>query len=122
MYVHFGGYGGCETGAKHSSDVFKKYIYLFIFGYIGSSLLRVGPLQLWRVGATPRCSAWASHYGGLSCCRAWALGTWASAVVPRKFQSSGSVAAAHGPSCSRACGIFPDQGLNPCSLHWQADS
>ena len=21
-----------------------------------------------------------------------------------------------------ACGIFPDQGSNPCPLHWQADS
>ena len=29
---------------------------------------------------------------------------------------------AHGPSCSVACGIFPDQGSNPCPLHWQADS
>ena len=29
---------------------------------------------------------------------------------------------AHGLSCSAACGIFPDQGSNPCSLHWQADS
>ena len=28
----------------------------------------------------------------------------------------------HGPSCSAACGIFPDQGSNPCPLHWQADS
>ena len=26
------------------------------------------------------------------------------------------------PSCSAACGIFPDQGSNPCPLHWQADS
>ena len=34
----------------------------------------------------------------------------------------GSVVVAHGPSCSAACGIFPDQGLNPCHLHWQADS
>ena len=25
-------------------------------------------------------------------------------------------------SCSVACGIFPDQGSNPCPLHWQADS
>ena len=25
-------------------------------------------------------------------------------------------------SCSTACGIFPDQGSNPCPLHWQADS
>ena len=35
---------------------------------------------------------------------------------------AGSVAVAHGPSCSAACGIFPDQGSNPCPLHWQADS
>ena len=35
---------------------------------------------------------------------------------------AGSVVVAHGPSCSAACGIFPDQGLNPCPLHWQADS
>ena len=27
-----------------------------------------------------------------------------------------------GLSCSAACGIFPDQGSNPCPLHWQADS
>ena len=35
---------------------------------------------------------------------------------------AGSVVMAHGPSCSAACGIFPDQGSNPCPLHWQADS
>ena len=35
---------------------------------------------------------------------------------------TGSVLVAHGPSCSAACGIFPDQGSNPCPLHWQADS
>ena len=35
---------------------------------------------------------------------------------------AGSVVVAHGPSCSMACGIFPDQGSNPCPLHWQADS
>ena len=35
---------------------------------------------------------------------------------------AGSVIAAHGPSHSAACGIFPDQGSNPCPLHWQADS
>ena len=28
----------------------------------------------------------------------------------------------HGLSCSIACGIFTDQGSNPCLLHWQADS
>ena len=40
----------------------------------------------------------------------------------RRLSSCGSVAVAHGPSCSAACGIFPDQGANPCPLHWQADS
>ena len=48
--------------------------------------------------------------GGFSCCGARALGARAS------------VFAAHRLSCSAACGIFPDQGLNPCPLHWQADS
>ena len=33
-----------------------------------------------------------------------------------------SAIVAHGPSRSAACGIFPDQGSNPCPLHWQADS
>ena len=40
----------------------------------------------------------------------------------RSSRRAGSVVVAHGASCSAACGIFPDQGLNPCPLHWQADS
>ena len=35
---------------------------------------------------------------------------------------AGSAIVAHVPSRSAACGIFPDQGSNPCSLHWQAVS
>ena len=35
---------------------------------------------------------------------------------------AGLAVVVHGPSCSAACGIFPDQGSNPCPLHWQADS
>ena len=45
--------------------------------------------------------------------------------LPLRSTSSrrtGSVIVAHGPSCSTACGIFPDQGSNLCPLHWQADS
>ena len=45
-----------------------------------------------------------------------------SVVVARRLQNAGSVAVAHGLSCSAACGIFLDQGSNPCPLHWQADS
>ena len=44
------------------------------------------------------------------------------AAVAHGLQSSGSAAVAHRPSCSEACGIFRDQGSNPCPLHWQADS
>ena len=28
---------------------------------------------------------------------------------------------AHGLRCSKARGIFPNQGLNPCPLHWQVN-
>ena len=34
---------------------------------------------------------------------------------------AGSAVVADGPSRSAACGIFPEQGSNPCPLHWQAD-
>ena len=51
-----------------------------------------------------------------------ALGERASVVVARGLQSAGSVIVVHGLSCSAARGIFPDQGSNPCPLHWQADS
>ena len=46
----------------------------------------------------------------------------ASLVWSTGSRRAGSVVVAHGPSCSAACGIFPDQGTNPCPLHWQADS
>ena len=89
--------------------IFNLFI-LFIFGCVGSSLLCVGFLQLWRARVTLHCGARASHCDGFSCCGARALGTQASVVV------------AHGLSCSAACGIFLDQGLNPCPLHQQVDS
>ena len=56
------------------------------------------------------CSAQASHCRVFSWCRAQALGAHVSAAGARWH------------SCSVACGIFLDQGLNPCPLHWQAYS
>ena len=47
----------------------------------------------------------------------WPLPLWSTGS-----RRAGSVAVVHGPSCSVACGILPDQGWNPCPLHWQADS
>ena len=46
----------------------------------------------------------------------------ASLLRGTRSRRAGSVTVAHGPSCSATCGIFPDQGSNPCPLHWQADS
>ena len=50
-----------------------------------------------------------------------------SLLWPLLLRSTGSrhagpVIVAHGPSCSAARGIFPNQGLNPCPLRWQAGS
>ena len=45
------------------------------------------------------CRAWAAHCSGFSCC-----GAQAQLTVVQE------------PSCLRACGIFPDQGSNPCLL------
>ena len=45
-------------------------------------------------------------------------------LLPRSTgpRRAGSAIVAHGPSRSAACGILPDQGSNPRSLHRQADS
>ena len=59
---------------------------------------------------------------GLQACGLQQLWYMGSVVVARRLQSTGSVVVVHGLSCSVACGIFPDQGSNPCPLHWQADS
>ena len=61
--------------------------------------------------------------GGHSSSRCAGLSpSWPLLLRSTGFRCAGSVVLAHGPSCSAACGIFPDQGSNPCPLHWQADS
>ena len=54
--------------------------------------------------------------GGFSC-GAQALGCAGSVVSAPRVWGVGSVVVAHGLSCPAACGIFPDQGSNPCLLH-----
>ena len=70
------------------------------------------------LGLSPVAASWghsSSRCTGLSLSRPLLL----RSTGPR---CAGSVVVAHGPSCSAACGILPDQGSNPCPLHWQADS
>ena len=47
---------------------------------------------------------------------------WLLLLQSMNSRHVGSVVVVHGLGCSTARGIFPDQGLNPCPLHWQADS
>ena len=61
--------------------------------------------------------------GGHSSSRCAGLSlSWPLLLRSTGSRRAGSVTVAHGPSCSAACGIFPDQGSNPCPLRWQADS
>ena len=61
--------------------------------------------------------------GGHSSSRCAGLSlSWPLLLRGTGSRRAGSVIVAHGPSRSAACGIFPDQGSNPCLLHWQADS
>ena len=61
--------------------------------------------------------------GGHSSTRCAGLSlSWPLLLRSTGSRRADSVIVAHGPSCSAACGIFRDQGSNPCPLHWQADS
>ena len=80
----------CLQSFKKINFFFNKFTYFFIFGCVGSLLLRAGFLQLRQAGATLCCSAWASHCGGFSCCGARVLGARTSVVVARGLSSCGS--------------------------------
>ena len=79
---------------------FLKFIYLCLFLAALGSWLLLEDRSL--VVASRGCSGVAVL---------WLLLLW----------STGSVVIAHGLSCSAACRIFPDQGLNLYLLHWQED-
>ena len=88
-------------------------IYLFIYLFIWLCWVFVSVRGLSLVAASGGHSS--SRCAGLSLSRPLLLRSTDS-------RRAGSVVVAHGPRCSVACGIFPDQGSNPCLLHWQADS
>ena len=85
--------------------------YLFIYFWLCWVFVSVRGLSL--VEASGGHSS--SRCAGLSL-------SWPLLLRSTGSRRAGSVVVVHGPSCSAACGIFPDQGSNPCPLHWQADS
>ena len=86
---------------------FLLFIYLWLC-WVFVSVRGLSPVVASRGHSSSRCT-------GLSLSRPLLLRSTGS-------RRAGSVIVAHRPTCSMACGIFPDQGSNPCPLHWQADS
>ena len=93
---------------------FNIYLFLAALGFCCRAWT-FSSVSEWRLLSS--CTPWASCDGGFSRCRARAQGTWASVLAACWLSSW-----AHGLSCPLGCGIVPDQGSNPCALHWQADS
>ena len=96
--------------------------YLFIFGCVGSPLLRAGFLQLQQARATLHCGARVSHCGGFSCGGAQAVGARASVVVAHRLSSCGTWALEHRLSSSgawpellRGMWDLPGPGIEPVS-------
>ena len=89
------------------------YYFKFLFFYFWLCWVFVSVRGLSLVAASGGHSS--SRCAGLSLSRPLSLRSTGS-------RRAGSVVVAHGPSCSAACGILPDQGSNLCPLHWQADS
>ena len=87
--------------------LFKNY-YLFIYLFI----------ELWWVFVSVRGLSLVAASGGQSSLRCAGLSlSWPLLLRSTGSRRAGSAVVAHGPSCSTACGIFPDQGLNLCPLH-----
>ena len=89
------------------------FIYLFIFlAVLGLRFVRgLSPVTASGGHSSSRCGdRSSSRCTGLSPSRP---------LPPRGTGSrhAGSAVVAHGPSCSAACGILPDQGSNPRPLH-----
>ena len=93
---------------------FFNFIYLFIYGCVGSSFLCEGFLQLWQAGSTLHRGARASRYRGLSCC-----GAHAPDAQAQQLWLTGLVAPQHvGSSQTRARTPVPcigRQTLNHCA-------
>ena len=93
--------------------LFFKYLFIYLFIYFWLCWVFVSVRGLSLVAASGGHAS--SRCAGLSL-------SWPLLLRSTGSRRTGSVVVARGPSCSVACGIFPDQGSNPCPLHWQADS
>ena len=98
------------------------FIYLLFLAALGLCCCMPAFLWLQRVGATLHCGSRASHCGGFSCCRVWALGARASVVVACGLSSCGSWALERrlsscgtGAQLLRTMRDLPGPGIKPVS-------
>ena len=84
------------------NNLTKHSMEFLCFGCAGSSVALQAFSGCTDGGLLSSCDVWASCCSGFPC--------------------EASVVVLHGLSGSETCGIFLNQGWNPCSLHWQVDS
>ena len=105
---------GAVLAILYDGTFYSYFIYLFIYflAVLGLQFVRgLSPVTASGGHSSSRCGdRSSSRCAGLSPSRPLPLQGTGS-------RRAGSVAVAHGPSRSAACGIFPDQGSNPCPLH-----
>ena len=93
------------------------YLYIYIFNIIYSFLTALG--LHWFVWIFSSCSEWkllfVALHGLLIAVASLVIGSQACGL--QELWCTGSVIIVHGLSCSVACGMFPDKGLNPCPSH-----
>ena len=130
-----GATGGCSLDQRpcpFCSGFQLKAEFLFFFFFFNAYCMQISPwhlyylfIYLWLcwVFVSVRGLSLVAASGGHSSSQCAGL-SLSRPLLLRSTGSrrAGSVIVAHGPTCSAACGIFPDQGSNPCPLHWPADS
>ena len=98
---------------KRAQILFYFFNFIYLFLYLWLCWVFVSVWGLSPVAAS----------GGHSSSRCAGLSLWQPLLLrSTSSRRAGSAVVAHGPSCSAACGILPDQGSNPCPPHWQADA
>ena len=104
-------YNGINRCLYSSQETF--FIFLIIFIYFWLCWVIIAACGISLVVASGVCSSLQ--------CPGFSL-QWLLLLQSMDSRHVGSVVVALGLSYSMACGIFLDQGLNLCPLHWRMDS
>ena len=101
---------GCKE--SDTTERLHSLVHSLVAASGGYSPLWCSGFSLWRLLSLR--STGSRHQGSRSC--GTGLSSWGSQSIEQ-----GSIAGAPWLHCSAACGVFPDQGSNPCLLHWRVD-